>query len=123
VFTTTFVVTRTLRDERSRSLSNELVIRWYDGAAARVRGWLDPQPVDAVPVLLPKAAARSAAPAAVDSAPPPVASSAAPSEPAPPVVQLEDLAPLGDCTTTDCNEERREQQKPRPAKSRGRTPR
>jgi hypothetical protein len=109
VFSTTFVVTRTLRDERSRTLSRALVLRWYDGAVAQARGWFSSEPE----ANLPKAAARplpvkdlrpstpSAQPKAGPTATVAVPEAAA--EPAPPVYQLEDLKPFSECTPPDCS--------------------
>ena len=75
VFSTTFVVTRTFRDERSRTLSRALVLRWYDDAAAQARGWFASKP-DAA---LPRAAALPLPPPA--KRPPPSASSASSAKP------------------------------------------
>jgi len=109
VFSTTFVVTRTLRDERSRTLSRALVLSWYDGAAAQARGWFSSEP-DAT---LPKAAGRPlpakelppSAPSAKPSAGPTakVTVPAAAAEPALPVFQLDDLKPFSECTPPDCS--------------------
>jgi hypothetical protein len=109
VFSTTFVVTRTLRDERSRTLSRALVLRWYDGVVAQARGWFSSESE----AELPKAAARplpvkdlrpsapSAKPTTGPTATVAVPESAA--EPAPPVYQLEDLKPFTECTPPDCS--------------------
>jgi hypothetical protein len=109
VFSTTFVVTRTLRDERSRTLSRALVLRWYDDAVAQARGWFSSEP-EAPP---PKAAAgplpakdlRPSAPSAKPTTGPTatVAVPEAAAEPAPPVYQLEDLKPSGECSPPDCS--------------------
>jgi hypothetical protein len=114
VFSTTFVVTRTLRDERSRTLSRALVLSWYDGAAAQARGWFSSEP-DAT---LPKAAGRplpakdlplstpsapSAKPSAAPTATATVTVPAAAAEPALPVFQLDDLKPFSECTPPDCS--------------------
>jgi len=128
VFSSAFVFTRTMRDERSRTLSREVVIRWYDGAAARVRGWFEPEP--AAPLVQLKPAARptaSSKPPAPASAQPSatVASPAAPSESSTPVVRLEDLTPLVECTTPDCAPSSlpTDGAKKQPPQPRGRAPR
>jgi hypothetical protein len=112
VFSTTFVATRTLRDERSRTQSRALVLRWYDGAAAQARDWFASKP-DAA---LPKAATRPLPAKDLRPSPPRVPSAkptagptatvtipAAPAEPALPIFQLEDLKPFSECTPPDCS--------------------
>jgi hypothetical protein len=114
VFSTTFVVTRTMKDEKSRTLWQELVTRWYDGAASRVQGWLGsasapPKSVELVVISRKRAAAPPSATAAASSPQSAPSASAATTATAavsaPPVVRLEDLKPLGDCVAPDCNPE------------------
>jgi hypothetical protein len=87
VFALTFGITKALRDDSAVSRVRKAVIESYDRAAARVDAWFGATP------------AERAAPAATATAPkaaPPAPLKPAPeSEPAPPVVRLEDLKLLG----------------------------
>jgi hypothetical protein len=90
VFALTFGITKALRDESVLSRARKAVIENYDRAAARVDAWFGATPLErATPAATAPATAPKAAP------PAPLEPAPDPSEPAPPVVRLEDLKLLG----------------------------
>jgi hypothetical protein len=89
VFALTFGITKALRDDSAVSRVRKAVIESYDRAAARVDAWFGATPAE-------RAAPAATAPATAPKAAPPAPLKPAPeSEPAPPVVRLEDLKLLG----------------------------
>jgi hypothetical protein len=89
VFALTFGITKALRDDRALSRARNAVIESYDRAAARVDTWFGAEPEPASPPLPQSPPPKAEPKAALEPAPAPSAS-----EPAPPVVRLEDLKPL-----------------------------
>jgi hypothetical protein len=88
VFALTFGITKALRDDNALSRARRAVIENYDRAAARVDAWFGARERAAPAATAPATAPKAAPPAPLE--PEPEAS-----EPAPPVVRLEDLKLLG----------------------------